>query len=204
MTGEVRIVLTIAFAVTGAFCLWRCVDFWRSRRLSDRIGYGAHVLMAVSMVAMVWAPPPLVGWQMAIFALATGWFVVQAVGVSGLTLRSAAAPVQVAEHGHHDRPRCLHHAALMALMVWMFQAMSPSAMAGMNAGGRDGMTMSHGAGSTPVVAMTGGVYATVAAALLGIAALVALRRRGDGRSAREDAAHAVMTAGMAGMLFVMA
>jgi hypothetical protein len=202
MTDGVRVAVTVAFLATGGFCLWRCVELARSRRLGDRIGYGAHALMSGSMVAMVWSPPRLVGWQMAIFALGCGWFVVQALGVPVASLRpltGSAYPVAPMAHaGRGGRIRCLHHAALMAVMVWMFHALSAGSMA------MPGMKTSGATGLTLVLATTGTVYAVVAAVLLAVAALAAPRRPRPGTSTGDDAVHTVMTFGMAAMLLTMA
>ena len=201
MADELRVAVTVGFLVSGAWCLWRCVDLARSRRLADGIGYAAHVLMAVSMVAMVWSPPWLAGSQMAVFAVACGWFVVQAVGipVAALRLHPESAPTVVT--GMHSGPggrlRCAHHAVLMAVMVWMFHTLTAGSMAmpGMSA---------PAPGRTPVFAAVGGVYAVIVAGLLAVTALAAPRRTRSGLSSGDDAVHAVMTGGMAVMLLVMA
>lgn len=201
MTDSLRTVVTVAFLAAGAWCLWRCIDLARSQRLGDRIGYGAHTLMSASMIAMVWSPPWLAGWQMAVFAVACGWFVIQAVGIPVTALRlSPDVARQVSDHGGAGgRLRCLHHAVLMALMVWMFDALSTGSMA------MPGMTMPAAPGDrTHVLAAAGGVYAVAVAALLAVAVLAAPRPAGRRRSTGDDVVHAAMTAGMAVMLLAMA
>ena len=202
MTGEVPVIVTCGFLVTGGFCMWWCVELGRSRRLGDRIGYGAHALMSGSMVAMVWSPPVLVGWQMAVFALAAGWFVVQAVGVPAASLRlstGSTTPVApTAYAGRGGRVRYLHHAVLMAVMVWMFHAVSAGSTS------MPGMKTSDAPGLTPALATTRAVYAIAAAALLAAAALAAPRRRQCVRSMGDHAVHTVMTIGMAAMVMAVA
>ena len=202
MTDGLRTVVTLGFVVTGVWCLVRCVDLARSRRLGDRIGYGAHALMSGSMIAMVWSPPWLAGWQMAVFAVGCAWFVIEAVGVPVTSLRlapDAAASAVVALHrGLGGRLRCVHHAVSMAIMVWMFHALSSGTMA------VPGMTMPASRSLTPVLATTGGVYAVTAAALLAVATLAAPRPTRWRMSAGDDAVHAAMTGGMAVMLLAIA
>lgn len=213
MPVELRLAVTVVFLATGVFCLRRCVSLARSPRVADRVGYGAHALMSGSMVAMVWSAPRLVGWQMALFAVACGWFVVQALGLPVGSLRLASAPAGVAPiaavgHGGHSsggRARCLHHAVVMAAMVWMFAAMSPGSM---SMPGMTPMAMRarHPGASTLLIATTGGVYCLAAAVLLLLLCVVAgvRRRRGADKSVRDDVAHALMTAGMGAMLFAVA
>jgi hypothetical protein len=202
MTDGAPVIVTLGFLITGGFCLWRCVELARSRRLGDRIGYGAHALMSGSMVAMVWSPPVLVGWQMAIFALAAGWFVVQAVGVPVASLRlSSGSTIPVAPTAHAGRGgriRCLHHAVLMAVMVWMFHAVSAGSTS------MPGMKTSDAPGLTPALATTRAVHAIAAAALLAVGALAAPRRRQSAKSMGDHAVHTVMTIGMAAMVVAMA
>jgi hypothetical protein len=194
MTGTtegVRVAVTLAFLVTGVFCVWRCVAPVGSARSSDRVGYAAHALMSASMIATVWSPPVLVGWQMALFAVAAAWFVLQAIGVTGGSLRASGdVAVACAHLDRGARVRCLHHALLMVVMVWMFRA---------TAGGS--MVMSGSL--TSEFARAGAIYSTLAAALLAMAVLAARPPR-SGTSARDDAVHAVVTAGMATMLLAMA
>ena len=202
MSDGLRIALTLGFVLVGGFCLWRCADLSRSRSWGDRIGYGAHTLMCASMLAMAWLPPVLVGWQIAVFALACGWFVIRALGLPATSVRLSTEPVTpVALMAHADlggRLRCLHHAVLMAVMVWMFRVLSGGSMA------MPGMPRSSGAaGPTRVLAIGGTVYAVLVAGLLTVAALAASRRAAGGTK-RDDAMQAVMTAATAGMLVVMA
>jgi hypothetical protein len=190
MTDAARVAVTLGFLVTCVFCVWRCVELAGTRRLSDRIGYGAHAVMAVSMVAMVWSPPVLADWQMAIFGLAAGFFAVQALGISSTSLRLATAGAPTTHECAGARIRCMHHAVLMAVMVWMFHAASSGSMS------MPGMKHS-------MLALAGAVYAIIAAALLAVAALAARPPRA-GTPASDDAAHTVMTIGMAVMLMAMA
>jgi hypothetical protein len=164
------------------------------------------------MVAMVWFAPPLVAWQMALFALAGGWFAVQATGVRFASLRLAPADgrtglpdvtnaagdgAMTCASGRGGRARCAHHAIVMALMVWMLR----SAGTGMDR--MAGMVMSSRVGAVPAV---GGSYCIAVGVVLVAAAAVSIaRRRGAQRATvRDDLAHGLMTAGMAAMLFAMA
>jgi hypothetical protein len=191
MTGapeSLRIGVTLALLLAGAYCLWGGAGLGRARSRADRLGYGLHAVMCASMLAMVWSPPNLAGWQMAVFGVACGWFVVRALGVSAGSLRLAgAATAPIARGDNGDRLRCLHHAVLMAVMVWMVTAMSGSAMV---------MSGSWLAG-------LGATYAAAVAALL-LIAVIATRRPSRHHGRADDAVHAIMTAGMAAMLLVLA
>jgi hypothetical protein len=212
VVGWLRDPATLAFVVAGGFCLWRCASVAVSRRLADRVGYGAHALMCGSMVAMVWFATPLVAWQMAVFALAGGWFAVQATGVRFGSLRltqsgggaglpgrpDAAVNGAIACEGSRGgRARCAHHAVVMALMVWMLRS------AGTGTVRMAGMVMPSRAGAVP---LAGGGYCVAVAVLLVGAAAVSIARGRDAQQAtvRDDVAHGLMTAGMAAMLFAMA
>ena len=207
MPPELRIAVTVAFLGVGVFCLHRCAGIARSPSLADRVGYGAHALMSGSMVAMVWSPPRIIGWQMATFAVACGWFLVQATGVSVTSLRltSVGAPVAARTvhggHGRGGRARCLHHAVVMAAMVWMFATMTPAATTP-TAMSMPGMPRSR---STGLIGVGSAGYCLLTAALLFVVyALTVVRGRSAGNvAARDDLVHAVMTAGTGAMLFAV-
>ena len=179
----------------------------RSRALVDWVGYGAHALMCASMVAMVWVVPLLGAWQMALFAVVGSFFAVQATGVprSGLTMSAAGRAVTAtrdfttaAHFGWGGRLRCVHHALVMAAMVWMLRAMTPGV-------GRTAPGMVMGSRSTTGPATVAGTYcAGVALLMLTSVGVAAVRRRGLPGHVRDDLAHGLMGAGMAAMLFAMA
>jgi hypothetical protein len=214
--GWLRDPVAVAFVVAGGFCLCRCVSVAVSRRLADRVGYGAHALMCGSMVVMVWYAPPLLAWQMALFAIAGGWFAVQATGIRLASLRLSpagaaaglpagaaadrvAGDATCASRGRGGRLRCAHHAAVMALMVWMLRGMTSGA------GGMRGMLMPSQTLAGPAV--VGGLYCAAVGFALVSTAGVAVWRRRHGRNrgtVLDDLAHGLMTAGMAAMLFAMA
>ena len=194
-----RIALTAVFAVSGGFCLRRCALPSCCRTTSDRIDYAAHVLMSASMIAMLWSSPRWVAWQMSVLAVACGWFVVQATGVSLASLRPSRPGTPIMAHGTGVRLRCLHHAALMFGMALMLRAMSGTKMS------MPGMPASTPI-AFPLLAWVGGGYCIVVAALLAVAFLAEpTRRRAFGHGdARDDVVHALMTAGMGVMLFAIA
>jgi hypothetical protein len=124
-----RWALTVAFGATSAFHLVRCLrpavfpqpvgELWVSETL--------HLLMGVSMVAMIWPwggliPAPV--W-VAVFTASTGWFVVRA-------LRSAGRRVVLG-----------FFATSMAIMVWM-GASIPAQASTAGGAGMDGMIMGSG------------------------------------------------------------
>jgi hypothetical protein len=215
MPVDMRITLTIAFLATGVFCLRRSMVGTGSGRVDERIGYGAHALMSGSMATMAWFPPWWAAGQMVVFALVGGRFAVRAAGVSLASLRrplESAVPgpapsAQVDGRGHRRRARlrCLHHALVMAAMVWMFRVMAPESTP------MPAMTMTAGGSraSIPLLATIGGFYCQTTAALLliGWASAVSRRRSTGGgytASAREDLVYALMTAGTGTMLFTLA
>jgi hypothetical protein len=140
---------------------------------------------------------------MALFAVAGGWFAVQATEVrldpvSAEPVRPAAGCFMSTHAGWGGRLRCGHHAVLMALMVWMLAAMAP------RSDGMAGMAM-----RSPTITggrLIAGVYCAAVAALLTVAGFAAAHRAVPARPAtsRDDLVHALMAAGMAAMLLAMA
>lgn len=166
------------------------------RRWVLRVNDVAHAVMATEMVAMTWWPPvedPL-RFQVAVFAVACAWFLVQA---TGLTLTSTSfrahfgsppAPGTSRDAGVR-RWEHLHHAVLMAAMVWMVSA--PASHPGHAA-------LHSGANPPPTgVVLAAGVYCMVSAPMWGWS--VARGRRQRGRAV----AHALMGVGMGVMLIAM-
>ncbi|HEY7175994.1 MAG TPA: DUF5134 domain-containing protein [Micromonosporaceae bacterium] len=198
MAGSIalRSLLTIAFVLAGGYCTAQCVTALRTRvggGVPIVAGNVAHVGMSAAMIGMVWWAPSwhVVTWEMAVFAVAGGWFAVRVVALrqhaSGCVARTAAERGPV-----HSKLACAHHAAAMGAMVWMLGVMvAPPGMAGMP---------SHG-GVTPaarvVTAAVLGIYFAIAAALW----FVAGRRRGRVPGA---SAHALMSAAMGTVALTLA
>jgi hypothetical protein len=177
-----RWIVTIAFAVTGVFCVFRCLQGGPAHsRVSDVL----HVLMCAGMIVMAWpagmdfARVP----QLVLFTAAAVWFVGMLVfGVGG-----------------HGRWSLAHHALMMAAMAWMLLVM-PAAMAGMTmdgmaAGGEHaghdmgGATMSMNAPGHVVI------VAVVFAVVFLVAGIAWLARAFD--TGRGDATMRMPTAGLA-------
>jgi hypothetical protein len=198
MAGSIalRSLLTIAFVLAGGSCTAQCVAALRTRVGGGRpivAANVAHVGMSAAMIGMVWWVPAwhVVTWEMAVFAIAGGWFAVRVVALrehaTGCDRRTATERGPV-----HSKLACAHHAAAMGAMVWMLGVMvAHPAMAGMP---------SHG-GVTPVsravTAAVLGVYFAIAAALW----FVVGRRRGRVPGA---SAHALMSAAMGTVALTLA
>jgi hypothetical protein len=145
-----RVVLIAVFCAVGLWHLLRCLS--GSARFggagvervvgagTDRANDLVHLLMGVEMVAMIWGGPRPDPWdlQLTVFAVATGWFAVQAIGVLPVSLvttdagrpdgrgqhvqgpaKSAPRPARVAS----ARSACAQHAIVAAAMTWMIAAM---------------------------------------------------------------------------------
>src|SRR5262245_3421037 len=131
-----RWLLTAAFALAGAYCTAQCMAAVRARsqgRVPTVLANLAHVAMSSAMIGAVWWATSwrVVTWEMAIFAVAGGWFAVRVVA-----LRQHATgcdPHTLASRGSvHSKLACAHHAAAMAAMVWMLTVMvARPGMAGM-------------------------------------------------------------------------
>ncbi len=136
----IRAIVTVAFSASGAVHVWRCVA-GSSRRPGNGVELVNdlfHLLMSVEMVTMAWRAPLGDRWglQLTVFAVATGWFLVQAIAplpvgsqthgvvdVPGLRCRAPARPSPRTVGG---RVACLQHAILAAAMTWMIAGMSPA------------------------------------------------------------------------------
>ncbi|UOX90775.1 DUF5134 domain-containing protein [Amycolatopsis sp. FBCC-B4732] len=203
ITAEgLRWIVTAVFALTGAFCAYRCLQ---DRTAGERTGDVLHVVMCAAMVAMAWpATMSFARWpQTVFFALAAAWFV--GVAVTG------------ASHGEHGgRRAALYHVVMMAAMAWMVFVM-PRAMSGMagpggtmEMAGHPGMVMpaAGAAASTPADVTT---VALVLVVVFVVAGLVFLARAIDeARVSRPplrslgSGANGAMALGMALMLLTMA
>jgi hypothetical protein len=209
----VRLVMTTVFAGAGWYCVQRCAGpIGRMTRPADRANDGFHTIMNAAMIAMVWTAPRIPGWQMAVFGVACAWFVVQATGVplalASVRVDGGSEPRSIGcEHG--GRMRCLHHATVMAAMVWMIAAMSPMTT---GSSSMAGMAMPTTA-SSPYLARVAAGYCLATAMLL-VAAGARARRRivsahgghdhaGQGHgSLADDVCHAAMTGGMGTMILM--
>lgn len=128
-----RAPLTVAFVVVAVYCLVRCVapapgaDGHRwTQRLSDL----AHLTMCALMTATLWAlvGPDRWGAQLAVCAVATGWFAVRVLHAPG----GPAHPV---------RWGLAHQAVTMAAMFWMTWSMSAPTRIGPAGTGTTAMEM---------------------------------------------------------------
>lgn len=150
-----RVALTVAFSASGAVHLWRCLAGSPRRPGNgvDRFNDLIHLLMSVEMIAMAWRAPLHDRWslQLTVFAVATGWFLVQAIaplpvrpGMCGAVdisdLRHRAAPARQSRRGLGARAACLQHAIIAAAMTWMIADMSAA----------DGIAAMPAAGPAPV------------------------------------------------------
>jgi len=199
MAGSIalRSLLTMAFVVAGGYCTAQCVAALRTRVGAGRpivAGNVAHVGMSAAMIGMVWWVPSwqVVTWEMAVFAIAGGWFAVRVVALRQHATTGCVARTATERGPVHSKLACAHHAAAMGAMVWMLGVMVA----------RPGMAAmpSHG-GVTPasraVTAAVLGVYFTIAAALW----FVVARRRGRVPGA---SAHALMSAAMGTVALTLA
>ena len=165
---------TAIFTAAGAWLLLR-----RPSSVADWIGRGAHVLMSAAMIAMTWpwgmSVPALP--QEIVFGLAALWFLAGAVVPA---LRHCTPAAQV------------HHALMMAAMVWMLAAM-PLLMGGHH----------QHAASNPLVVTANlvlGGYLVLSAVPWASSAFAAE----DRALRRESASHGAMSVGMGAMFIAMA
>ncbi|GAA3524784.1 DUF5134 domain-containing protein [Amycolatopsis ultiminotia] len=146
---SLRWILTLVFAASAVFCLYRCV--YRPR-FTGRVSEGLHALMCAGMVTMAW--PATMSFartpQIVLFTAAAVWFAVTARG--------------------HGWFAAAHHTLMMAAMAWMVFAM-PLAMAGMTMTapmtGPEHAGMDMGSGMT----MTGHAPVPVAAVAVALTVL---------------------------------
>jgi hypothetical protein len=141
--------------------------------------------MSAVMVGMVWWAPSwrIATWEIALFAVAGGWF---AVRVVAMTQHAAAARTHPAlPHGPaHSRLGCAYQATAMAAMVWMLTVMAARP-------GMPGMSP-HGASAPAARALV----ALVLAAYFAIAAAVWLASARRRRRMPGSSAQALMSAAM--------
>jgi hypothetical protein len=166
----VRATVTVVFAATAVLHLVRCLDLMRCRaRLPAgartggvaRVNDLVHLLMSVEMVAMAWRGPVFGWWslQLTVFAVATGWFLVQAVAplpVGSIRLGAADVPEMQRRAAPERQPcptvaargACIQHAVVAAVMTWMIAVMPGGARTEIGPGARmSGMAMSSASGS---------------------------------------------------------
>jgi hypothetical protein len=194
---SLRWLLTVAFGGAAVFHLLRCLRppaAWLSPVAEHRLSEMLHLVMGLSMIAMIWpwgAAVPTTAW-IVIFMMSTGWFVVRAVWTS----RRRAVPVLFA--------------TATGTMVWMGASIPGHA----STGGHGGMDMA-GMGHAPV-----GCAGWVSTLLGGYLVLAAFwwvgrgMRIGSLSAATTDAVacpldwsalcHGVMNAGMGIALLAMA
>lgn len=195
------VILTVAFAVTGAFCLWHvAAPRPNGRPQAERVIDMLHLIMSVAMVVMIWIPFGTIGtWiQAAVFA------------VLGILLLGSALSRSLPRTRRAD---LVSHVMLSAAMVWMLAAM-PLMMAGMpmpsggSGGGHEGHAMPAASdGSASGLAATPGWVDVVSWALVALCAVVvgwwAFRVATDRRHRGHRLCHLGMGAGMGLMLALM-
>jgi hypothetical protein len=187
--------LTVAFALAGGYCTAQCVGALRSHGRLDTstlLANVAHLAMSAVMVGMVWwtASWRVVTWEIALFAVAAGWFAVRVVAMAQPV--AAGRPRAPLPHGPaHSKLGCAYHATAMAAMVWMLTAMA----------GRPTMAgMSHG-GSPP---STRALTATLLAVYFAVAAAVWLASARRQRRMPGSSAQALMSAAMGTAIVTLA
>ena len=186
----VRAMVTVMFAATAVLHLVRCLGLMRclagsptrARTGVARVNDVIHLLMSVEMVAMVWRGPVRDRWtlQLTVFAVATGWFLVQAVAPLpvGSVMTGAADVSGVPRRAAPDRPSCrtmaargasIQHAIVTAVMTWMIAVMpAGGARTAVGPGVRmPGMAMSSASG---VVDALGGYLGVLLAGYLVLSA----------------------------------
>jgi hypothetical protein len=161
-----RWTLTVVFALTGVYCLARCLLPAGGGRvaLADRLAALTHLLMSLVMVALLWS------WRLgggrgvsiAVFAAAACWFGIRAV-VAGERGAPAGGRLEPAQH-----------AVAMGTMVWMILLVpvSMGSPAASGAHSMPGMAMPP-AGMTSGPGLLPAGDATVVNAVLGTYFLVA-------------------------------
>jgi hypothetical protein len=187
--------LTVAFALAGGYCTAQCVGVLRTRGRLDTstlLANVAHLAMSAVMVGMVWwtASWRVVTWEIALFAVAAGWFAVRVVAMAQPV--AAGRPRAPLPHGPaHSKLGCAYYATAMAAMVWMLTAMA----------GRPTMAgMSHG-GSPP---STRALTATLLAVYFAVAAAVWLASARRQRRMPGSSAQALMSAAMGTAIVTLA
>jgi hypothetical protein len=183
-----RWLLTVAFVLAGVYCTVQCIGVLRAERRGDAatlVGNLAHLAMSTVMAGMVWWAPSwrVATWEIALFAVAGGWF---AVRVVAMTQRASVSHAHSAlPHGPaHSRLGCAYQATAMATMVWMLTVMAARP-------GMPGMSP-HGAGAPSTRAFV----VTALAVYFGIAAAVWIASARRRRRMPGSSAQALMSAAM--------
>jgi Domain of unknown function (DUF5134) len=167
----VRAVVTAVFGATAVLHFIRCLDLMRCLARSPpraraggvaRVNDLVHLLMSVEMVAMAWRGPARGWWslQLTVFAVATGWFLVQGVAPLpvGSVMTGAADASDSQRRAAPDRRSCrsvaargasIQYAIVTAIMTWMIAVMpAGGARTAVGAGVRmPGMAMSSASGA---------------------------------------------------------
>ncbi|MGL6233726.1 MAG: DUF5134 domain-containing protein [Segniliparus sp.] len=217
-------VLVVLFVCSGGYCLWRLLrpGIWRSK-----VGHVFHLLMCLSMLAMIRPGTPTVPYpaQFAVFAVGTVWFVLLAFarspryqGMAGFVCASGKGTTW-------------YHAVMMAAMLWMtvvmggwlvggFEPERPAqAASGHDHGGMAGMDMAGhqmGAQAPSPAQHSAPMWTTVLDVALGVVFFAAVLwwlrcyfelRKDRGRSLAAEAellCETAMALGMGIMVLVMA
>ncbi|GAA2083543.1 DUF5134 domain-containing protein [Streptomyces albiaxialis] len=142
-----RWILTLAFAALAVHGTWRAV---RAPRWPYRVSHLLHAVMAVAMAVMAWprGMELTAGPQTAFFAAAALWYPLAALAWPGDAGRA------------RELRGALPHAAAMAAMAWMLDAMaramdgmSPASHTGGGGGGHAG-GHHHGGGADSLATMS--------------------------------------------------
>ena len=183
-----RWLLTGAFVLAGVYCTAQCVNALRAHGRFDAttlLGNVAHLAMSTVMAGMIWSAPSwrVATWEIALFAVAGGWFAVRVVAMTQHPAVSRQHPTL--PHGPaHSRLGCAYQATAMAAMVWMLTVMAARpAMPGMST------HAASAAATRALVATSLAVYFAIAAAIW----LASARRR---RRMPGSSAQALMSAAM--------
>lgn len=190
------VVFTVAFALTGVYCLVRLVTHREHSTPGGGLGTHqvidlTHALMSAAMILMVWVAVGDV-WM---------WAQVALFAVLALALIPSLSDVRT----RAGRVDLLGHALLDVAMIWMLAAM-PLLMAGMATTAGSGAAPHHGTASgdaltaTPLWADVTNIVVTIAVVAAGGWWLV---RAARGPQRLHSLCHAFMAAGMATMLVLM-
>ncbi|ADG96626.1 tetratricopeptide TPR_2 repeat protein [Segniliparus rotundus DSM 44985] len=218
-----RLALAALFGFSAGYCAWRLLraGAFRPRLWRGCVGHVFHLLMCLSMLAMIWPTTPAVPYsaQTAVFAVATLWFAALALG------RSSQRAGRTGFACASGRGAAWYHTTMMAAMLWMAAVMSgqllggaPPASAAPRPGGMAGMDMpgmSMQAEADGGARHTAPMWMSAVDVLLGFMFLAAALwwvrgyfelRRSRGRSVPAEAemlCEVAMALGMGAMLFAM-
>lgn len=205
----VAVLLTALFGVTGIAGIYRSVLALDG---IDRASNIVHLVMSFAMLSMPWSWGLTIfpaGWQIAVFSVATAFY------VAVLVIRPQAVAGSTA--GHHSRPSLLaYHAAMMSSMVLMGIVMlDTDGMSGMAGTTRLKGTneMARPAASGGSMSMHLSTWENIASVILGVGFVAAALwflvdfacglRMSDGRRTFDAGVSALMAVGMSVAFFAL-